>query len=579
MSSGAIILQHLGYHGIEAAETLAAVEEQVRQGDRHSVVIDQQELVSQTRVSRDWSEIRRHTVSEFAAKVRPLMQAHPAYRLQYFGTAPIPVTMLLGMEVSTWSSVDVFQRHHTSKDWKWRTGISTLKATLDLDGVPQKASPARGDVVIRVGVSYTVDPQLTHAVVAVPLAAIDLLVEPVGLDVVNSPAEVENIANQFRHALDIAQNRFPNANLIHVFASVPAGVAFRMGTVISPTIHPRIQLYELDRAGTSRGYYPAFVLQDSTRSGLVASPEELVLLDSERALWQRELDQLKRMASLQRASWADDVLESCASYAARLAPLSSMRDLRGINASIDLETRDVPDSFKFEAQHAFWRLSDDFLLSILRRIRSEEDRQRSIRIFLLHESQHDAQCLTAGMAAEIGRFGKLLEEADYQADVWAILHEYRYSSTASKSPAPTLFCEILRVAMETMMAFDDAAGATDEMQARRISRYLIWTWQSLELERATSFGDCVEILCEKPTIEIAGLHAWISNRRTVCSLNPERTEQLEIAVLRRTGLHRFASGPAARLDLILQGLQEHQASLVREYLRPISDQVLTHSKK
>jgi hypothetical protein len=112
------------------------------------------------------------------------------------------------------------------------------------------------------------------------------------------------------------------------------------------------------------------------------------------------------------------------------------------------------------------------------------------------------------------------------------------------------------------------------MQARRISRYLIWSWQYLEIERARTLDECFAILCEKPSVELAGLRTEIADRRIVCSLRADRAHELEIAVLRRTRLHRFSSGPAARLDLILGSLQAHQAEELRNHLRAIADPVL-----
>jgi len=489
--------------------------------------------------------------------------------------------MLLGFKTNTWRGADAYNHHHVRKDWKWdHPDGPPVDVTFDQGQLPSRPTLATGEVVVRVAVSYRVAPVMTQAVVPNPLAEVDIAVAEPSLDVVTSRSGVDAVVRRFREGLDAIEKAFPNARMIHVFAAVPPAVAFRLGTNVSPTIHARIQTYELDRAGPTAGYYPALVLQDAPALKFAPTEPEAAALGRERDVWQEELGRLQgwaRELSPAAKVWTEDVEPSFAHRSgSRWDELPRIPNLRGMTAAVDLEKHAVEGGFAFNSGAQTWRLDDTFLLSILRRIPDEASRRCAIRLFLLHESVHDEQCLTASTAAGIGRFGKVLEELDYQADVWALLHEYRCRLSLAPddiSSRPCFLRGLVSVVMETMMAFDDAAGA-DTMQARRISRYLTWSWQYLELERAHTLEDCLTVMFEKPILEIYGLRTWWEDERLLCSLRPSEAGRLEVALLRNGQLHRYGLGTADRLDLLLEALRQHKPEEVYARLRAIADRVL-----
>jgi nucleoside phosphorylase len=277
MSNGAIIVRQLGYEGIAMDDVLRALPEEVRTSAGVGAELDHRDLLKRAVETRDWVEAQQQTLAGFDKLVAPLLQAHPNYRIHFFGTSSVPLMMLLGTKVSTWRSVTAYNHHHTRKEWTWEDPAAPApKVSLDLDSLPTRPSSAPGDVVVRVSVSYRVDPLLTRAQVLHPIAEIDLGVETPSLDVLVSPAGVEAVARRFREALDEIQKRLPNTSTVHVFAAVPPGVAFRMGAWISETIHARVQLHELERQGATNGYYPAFILQKAGQPKLVPNPGDQV---------------------------------------------------------------------------------------------------------------------------------------------------------------------------------------------------------------------------------------------------------------------------------------------------------------
>lgn len=82
-----------------------------------------------------------------------------------------------------------------------------------------------------------------------------------------------------------------------------------------------------------------------------------------------------------------------------------------------------------------------------------------------------------------------------------------------------------------MWAFDDR-GKVEEIQIKRVSRYLIWYWQYVLIERYGNTRDeIITILEEKPLIEINGLKTKELNNRFFYDLNKRNSRYLEIGTL------------------------------------------------
>jgi hypothetical protein len=194
---------------------------------------------------------------------------------------------------------------------------------------------------------------------------------------------------------------------------------------------------------------------------------------------------------------------------------------------------------------------------------------------VLHELAHRGrQALTRTSSVEIGRFPKVLEEIDYHADVWAMLHEYALtegrSPTAVADP-PRFFMELIRIATETMWVFDDEGPPLRELQIRRLNRYLIWYWQYLHLEHAAECGGTLDtvlsVLAQRPIIELAGPTVLTRNERVFFELDTARVKAPELALYHEGGLYRHGSRPDFRLEELLDGARTRHGKKMRDVLR------------
>ncbi len=563
--SGIVAVLQQGYLPIDERAALAALPQDLVGLPRDKVTFDLSSHVDRALAARDWHEARRAVTEHYRDKLKPVLEENADRWIAYYGTSPIPLALQLGYLVGTWRKTLPFQYHHERKDWFWEA-----KDTIDVvvEGMPPATVKAEGDVVVRVSTYSAIDPAFTQEIVSKPLAEVDVRTSEFGRDVLRSLADLERVADRFRAVLDELHSKCPNATTLHLFVACPAGLSFALGTRISPTIHPRVLTYEYHSASPQK-YYPAFALQDDDVSRFVATDDEREAAAQERTRWARELARIRDFTSGHAADgrWLDDVVPEsdrvafCGAWETLPRACEQHELLYG---EISAETS-VTGGFAYVAASRKWILGDDFLIPLMRRISNEPMRMRAARLFLFHEAVHSKQGLTVATSASIGRFPRVLEEIDYQADVWAMLHEAALSANDGLD-APTFSRLLMRTTMETMLSFDDFASGT-EMQVRRVNRYLIWAWQSLQTENLDPNETPWSQLSTKPTVELAGPEIRARDERVWYRLDARHTVAPELAVYASNRLHRAGVGPATPHFEILEALRARNTDRLLSALR------------
>lgn len=255
----------------------------------------------------------------------------------------------------------------------------------------------------------------------------------------------------------------------------------------------------------------------------------------------------------------------------------------GILHCVHLESMSIAEGasdlaeFRYDPERRAWEFGDGLLAAIAARMPDTEAKRQAGRLFLLHEGLHDAcQRLTSSTSDGVGRFAKLLEEVDYQADVWTMLHDYAFTRARDRSATdnPRLFfLRLIDTALQTFWAFDDEGGALREIQVRRLNRYLIWYWQQLRIEHADGLGDILKILAERPVLELAGPATVAREERVFYALDARRVANPELAVLANNAIARFGQSPGVRLHELIEGFRARDGERVKDVLRGVFDQL------
>lgn len=212
----------------------------------------------------DWGKALAEQERLFDERLRGKISGRP--RLSYFGYAPIPLALHLGYLVERSVMLDVYQRHHLQNDWAWSSNepASPHFAMRPLV-LPDHGSTDAGPVVIRVSTAHRIEPAETVEVVPGALAQVDVGLTAPHEDALVTPGDLTEVVKAFNHALTQLKRLFPNLTAIHLFAAIPVGLAFRLGTQINPTIYPEVVTYQYRVKGAPR-YQAAIVLVDGRGS-------------------------------------------------------------------------------------------------------------------------------------------------------------------------------------------------------------------------------------------------------------------------------------------------------------------------
>lgn len=580
MAKGLILILHNGFAKVSIEECLDSLPEEWKKLDREKIEVSYSEMLSLP----DWYnanfaqfalEHRRQFVNEIA----PLLEKKSDYLIVYFGLAPIPLTIDFGQLFYNYRNVEVFQRHHVKK--RWYRELEEEKQSgnqIKTSGLPEKDQKGISTALIRISSSHYVNPEETAQVIA-NAAEVEVSFENPNEDAITSPEQMTAMAETVKSAFDTLSHNRSELKEIHLFASIPCGLAFLIGTKISPNIHPYIQTYQYSR--TAEPCYKKAILV----KGRINPERKITDEDNALAMHLRQMADSELKGTINIFCKENQRMSNGRKWYLGVVPeLDHKNEEMNVNFWNDLpalcDTSLKEDSFSLKTDTIqdgfFWRknewfVDDNFFISLNGRIGNGEKIKQAIRLFLFHEALHyKKHNLTDTRAVNIGSFPKVLETADYQADVYAILNEYGFHIHIKGGVADpkSFFLDVIGTATETMWSFDDAGVPLTEIQIRRLNRYMIWYWQYARIEKnGNSLNDIVKILAEKPVIELNGLKTKEENNRFYYELEKRPDQPLELGVFYGNRVIRNGSATNMAIENLVTGVKEMKGELLLNVMR------------
>ena len=528
--------------------------------------------------SIDWDAAVRAQLEQLHEAYEPLLEKLDSPRVIYAGRAPIPLVVHLGHRIGPYRELRARQPHHgPEKHWYWDDApVDGLEVHAD----PVPSIQAEGDVVVRVSTFSRIDPLDTQAVVpsGKALIELDIFSTPVGIDVMHHPESIAKVARAFRETFDTIRDNMPNVRAVHLFAAVPLALACDLGHQIQSNVHPAVLAYQYDQDGEPR-YTPALFVQRGEGAERELTAEERASANEARSLWAIDCERLASfVAGLEGEDWVATAcsglsVEERARVAKALPPrwdeLPHAGSTALSRAIVSGEPLEDGRPFGFNERDAAWMLSDRFLFSVSKRIPDPDGLQLAGTLFLLHETLHrQVHGLTENTARGIGQFPKAIEAADYQADLWALLHAARFYEAES----PEFLERAIRVATETMWSFTGAGAAVFRMELRAVNRFLNWYWQLAQIEGA-SLGGAVETLATPPTIELRGPKVVTLEGRPALQLVGSGLSAPRLVVWTKNTVVAIGENEDSRLADLIEGLAKRDGDAVFRALRWARDSI------
>jgi hypothetical protein len=216
-----------------------------------------------------------------------------------------------------------------------------------------------------------------------------------------------------------------------------------------------------------------------------------------------------------------------------------------------------------------------------------EDFKIATRLYLLHESLHGSHDLHYITVGGIGGYPRIVEEADYQADAFAIITELSYQVHKNNSMTSLEFLHkvlrVIDVALNTTFSFNRQDRPLKRIQVRRVNRYLIWFFhycriKNLEKEinnSSLTLGQTIEkvlrFLSIKPLLEISG-PAIKSNKakdRIFYDFEQQNEHKEEIALFINNVIQR--NEMKNNMNELFEGLSKSDFSKVEAFMIKVID--------
>ena len=526
---------------------------------------------------------------KFAEILKPVLDSNPEAHIAYFGLTPIPVAFHLGYLAGNTHSYTIYQLHHKENKWLAESSgpFEGYKFEIMPLVLPKENQKGKGDVAVRIATSFNIDPQATYEVISNPANEFDIVLTTPHVDSLFSQVNINAVVDAFQEVLNSYANKLTDREQIHLFIAGSAGLPFALGTRINPNIYPFVQTYQFSRDQTPK-YREAILITKEINDRVALTEEDKAKADELRQAWENQLQDrmkpfIKTITGRQWNDWVHSVCESDDEYNSLTnhlkKPWSEVINIGSTTLKddkIDLEQKNIEDGFEYIEKTNSWFLDDGFLISVKNRLSKNinTDTMQAGRLFLFHEALHyssDGHRLTSEVANGIGQFPKVIEEADYQADVWALLTEYKYcclyESGKLKNGMKEFFCNAIETAVETMWSFMDTGIELNVIQIRGMNRFLNWYWQWILIENIKGKGtlaDIVQILLDKPIIEFAGIPLDLRGYRTYYKLNARQQSRMQLAAFTKNRVYRFAPN---EIQNIVDGFRQLNGEKVKSGLK------------
>ncbi len=500
--NGLIVIQHEVLESISDLEIIDALSDDFKTLPRHTVSIQPKSFKLGEAMQQHWPSLLAEQERLFEEQLAPKLAEYPTYEVLYFGLAPIPLAIHLGYKLGSLRGVQVFLKDHMNKNWKWRP---VQAGTPLVHTAPTELNKAQGEVVIRFGTRFEIHQEDTEQVV--PAAMKDIAIAPLkrGGDIFGSHEQITEYAKAFFEVLDAIKSNLPNTRAVHLFAAVPVGLAFLLGQEINPNAHPPVHIYEYD-GNREPAYAHVFTANEALDIAVFdISSDERVRFKKLREDLLADIQEFENEVIIQLGEADDHWFKALSPSEDFLNPF----DQDYWNSLVRLDRIPVDHVFltlpnASEEVLDQYHFSDAFLKSLTSTIQDQKDLNLVARLYAFRQSILQAvHKVLPKSVHKSARYPRIIEEANYQADVYAMLNEFFLEGIHHGEPSD-YFSRMIDALTETMWAFDKVKGRIDEMEVQRVNRYLTWYYIAGIIEQGDglSLEDILALIARKPIIEL-----------------------------------------------------------------------------
>lgn len=201
-----------------------------------------------------WTEFAREITDQVRHSFRNGNDEQRYEHLSIFALAPIPALVHFGNQVGNIVSVDLYQKHRDTDDWKWKP-----EPEHDTFEYRYTKSGDTGGVMVALVLSLSgkIAPEEYKRFIGdVPVYEIE--VEGAAPEFLLYKSRLQKFRALYRQTLSEIRVKHGPECVIHLFPAIPAPVAVLCGKELLPKSDPSVRVYDNDRA--KGGFVPALTV-------------------------------------------------------------------------------------------------------------------------------------------------------------------------------------------------------------------------------------------------------------------------------------------------------------------------------
>lgn len=209
----------------------------------HPDLIDFSDLADKETEDGYWSFLARNTKTKFNAIFKYGTNRRDYKHVSLFALAPIPLLVYLGHLIGDIESVDLYQRHRHTKDWKWKYEPADFRKEY-YRVIEPTTHNSKAQIAILISISGLVDRKTVARSIGAACNMYEIAAVTPGLDFLTSSLKLEMFCYEYRQLL--GKIRFNNGHNkeLHLFCATPSPIAVECGRAVLPKSDPPIRVYD-----------------------------------------------------------------------------------------------------------------------------------------------------------------------------------------------------------------------------------------------------------------------------------------------------------------------------------------------
>lgn len=186
---------------------------------------------------------RRKIVQEAKRLYDEGSEAHTTRHISLFALGPIPLLICLGNALSSAFTVELFQRHRDTEDWRWKTHGKPVDFSLKR----VRRGKKEDHVALLLSLSGKVKPEQLPDAIDKGFTLYEVF--PIGRTpnamLLQRREDLDNFKRVYHEFLGLVTADHPKTKKIDLFPAIPLTVAVMCGRELLRKKHPRLQVWDL----------------------------------------------------------------------------------------------------------------------------------------------------------------------------------------------------------------------------------------------------------------------------------------------------------------------------------------------